>query len=106
MVHRGYDWTVRGIKFPAAECDQLDNKQFHELVTSSSTADLQSLGLDITVLSGTDPQTWEEISEYRETKAVITSVKVVNDAAERSTALMNTFNMSITKTESEMQEPV
>ena len=79
------------------------NKQLHELVTSSSTAALQSLGLDITVLSGTDPKTWEEISEYRETKAVITSVKVVNDAAERSFAITSTFNMYVTKTESEMQ---
>ena len=54
MVRSGYDWSVRGIKYPAAECDQLDNKQLHELVTSSPTAALQSLGLDITVLSGTD----------------------------------------------------
>jgi len=56
------------------------------------------------MLSGTDPQTWEEISEFRDTKAVVKSVKVVNDAAERSVALMSTFNQSITKTESEMQK--
>jgi hypothetical protein len=104
MVRSGYDWNVRGIEYPAAECDKLDDKQLYELVTSSSTAALQSLGLDITVLSGTDPQAWEEISEYCETKAANTSVKVVNDAAERSTAHMSTFNMSITKTESEMQK--
>lgn len=104
MILSGDDWNVRGIKCPVAECDQLEKRQLHELVTSSSTAALRSLGLDIAVLSGTDPQTWEEIAEFRETKAVVTSVKVVNDAAERSVALMSTFNQSITKTESEMQK--
>jgi len=31
-------------------------------------------------------------------------VKVVNDVAERSVALMSTFNQSITRTEAEMQK--
>jgi hypothetical protein len=104
MIRSGNNWSVRGIKCPVIKCDQWENKQLHELVTSSSTASLRSLGLDVAVLSNTDPQTWEEIPEFRDTKAVISSVKVVNDAAERSVALMSTFNQSITKTESEMQK--
>ena len=104
MIASGDDSSVTVIKFPVAEYDKLEKKQLHELVTSSSTAALQSLGLDITVLSGSDPQTWEEIAEFRKSKAVVTSIKVVNDSAERSIALMSTFNQSITKTESEMQK--
>ena len=73
-------------------------------MTSSSTAALRSLGLDVAVLTGAEPEIWDEITEFRDTKAVIRSVKVVNDAAERSVALMSTFNQSITKTESEMQK--
>ena len=99
------DWSVRGIKCPAAEFNKLEKKQLHELViSSSSTAALQSLGLDINSLSGTDPNTWEEIAEFRDTKAIVKSVKVINDTAERSVALMSTFNESITKTKSEMQK--
>jgi len=104
MIHSEDDWSVRGIKCSVAKCDQLEKRQLHELVTSSSAAALRLLGLNIVVLSGTDPQTWEEIAEFRETKAVVTSMKVVNDSAERSVALMSTFNQSITKTESEMQK--
>ena len=104
MIQSGADWSVRGIKCPAAELNKLEKKQLHELVTSSSTAALQSLGLDVTILSGTDPKTWEEIAEFRYTKAIVKSVKVINDTAERSVALMSTFNQSITKIESEMQK--
>ena len=104
MIQSGADWSVRGIKCPAAELNKLEKKQLHELVTSSSTAALQSLGLDVTILSGTDPKTWEEIAEFCYTKAIVKSVKVINDTAERSVALMSTFNQPITKTESEMQK--
>ena len=104
MIQSGADWSVRGIKCPATEFNKLEKKQLHELVTSSSTAALQSLGLDVNSLSGTDPNTWEELAEFRDTKAIVKSVKVINDTAERSVALMSTFNESITKTESEMQK--
>ena len=104
MIQSGADWSVRGIKCPAAELNKLKKKQLHELVTSSSTAALQSLGLDATILSGIDPKTWEDIAEFCYTKAIVKFVKVINDTAERSVALMSTFNQSITKTESEMQK--
>jgi len=83
MILSGVDWSVTGIKCPVTECDMWDQKELHELVTSSSTAALWSLGFNISVLSGTDPQIWEEIAEFRKTKAVVTSPKVVNDTAER-----------------------
>lgn len=104
MILNGDNWSVRGIKYPAAECEQLEKKQLHELVAPSSTAALRSLGLNILVLSGTDPETWEKIPAFQATKAVVKSLKVINDAAERSVALMSSFNESITKTESEMQK--
>jgi hypothetical protein len=37
--------------------------------------------------------------EFQDTKTVVTAMKVVNDAAERSVALMNTVNQSIPKTD-------
>ncbi|XP_047123055.1 uncharacterized protein LOC124806322 [Hydra vulgaris] len=104
MILSGDDWSVRGNKFPVSKCNELEKKQLHELVTSSSTAALQSLGLDITTLSGLEPPSWEESASFRKTKAVVASLKVINDTAERSIALMSSLNQSITKTESEMQK--
>jgi hypothetical protein len=49
------------MKYPAAEYDQLENRKLHELVKSSSTAALQSLGLNVATLSCTDPQAWQEV---------------------------------------------
>ena len=74
MVSKGADWSVRGMKFPVAEsCHLL------ELVTSLSAAALRSFGLDITILSKHDPQTWDEIFSFCQTKVVVNNIKVVND---------------------------
>jgi len=40
---------------------------------------------------------------YVQNKRIVDSLKVVNDTAERSIALMSDFNSSITKNEAEMQ---
>jgi len=97
----GDDWSVRGYKLE--ETTDLNTKELHHLVTSSSMAALRSLGLDITFISGSDPSAWSSSETFRATKAIICSIKVVNDAAERSVALMSTFNESITRNETEMQ---
>ena len=57
MICRRDDCSVTGIWCPVATCDQLEKRQLHELVKSSSAA-LQSLGLNIAALSSTIPQTW------------------------------------------------
>ncbi|XP_047137760.1 uncharacterized protein LOC124814274 [Hydra vulgaris] len=89
IIQSGADWSDRGIKCPAAELNKLEKKQLYELVTSSSTAALQSLGLDVTILSGTYPKTWEKIAKFPYNEAIVKSVKVINDTAERSVALMH-----------------
>ena len=82
----------------------MESKSLHELITSLSTASLCSLGLDVVVLSGKDPEIWNYIPSFHEASEVIRSLTVVNDAAERSVALMSTFNQSITRTESRNAE--
>ena len=104
MADCGDDWSVRGVRYPAAQCSQLSTKQLHELITSSSTAAMNLFGLDITVLATNDPQTWNDIPSFQQAARVVKSIKVVNDAAERSVALMSTFNQSITRREAEMQK--
>jgi len=43
MIQSGSDWNIRRIK-ATQYYDQLENKTLHELVTSSSTAALKSVG--------------------------------------------------------------
>jgi len=59
----------------------------HELITWSSTAAMNLLGLDSNVLAANDPLNWNDIPSFQQAAALVKSLKVVNDAAERSVAL-------------------
>src|ERR1051325_4142245 len=103
MVCCGENWSSQDLKCSVSLFSNLAEKQLHDLVTSSSAAALRLFGISFADLSGQDPLTWDDIPSFRSARTVIESLKVVNDTAERSVALMNTFNQWITKTESEMQ---
>ncbi|KAK0040999.1 hypothetical protein Bpfe_029591 [Biomphalaria pfeifferi] len=100
MSQAGDDWSDRAIKLE--DCTDLAVKELHALVAASSTSALRSIGIDISFLH-VDPETWKDLPAYVQAKSVIGAIKVVNDSAERSVALMSTFNKSITKSETEMQ---
>ena len=53
-----------------------------------------------------NPAGWTDSPFYDKAKSVVDSIKVVNDSAERTVALMSSYNESITKNESEMQRLV
>ena len=101
MKNCGENWNERGLKLE--NCDGMEEKELHELVTSSSTCALRSLCFDIDFIFSTDPDTWKDNMSYHKAKTSIDSLKVVNDAAERSVALMSAFSESITKNEAELQ---
>ena len=101
MKNCGEKWNERGIKLE--NCDGLEDKVLHELVTSSSTGALHSLCFHIDFIFSTDSETWKDNMSYHKAKTTIDSLKVVNDAAERSVVLMLAFNKSITKNEGELQ---
>jgi hypothetical protein len=73
-------------------------------VTSASTAAMRLLGFDIRTVTANEPQTWAGVPSHQPAARVLKSVKVVNDVAERSVALMTSVNQSITRSESEMQK--
>ncbi|XP_025192732.1 uncharacterized protein LOC126553881 [Aphis gossypii] len=50
-----------------------------------------------------DPSLWNITTEYKEAKDVITTLKVVNDSAERGVKLMEEFNDKFTKQEEQKQ---
>lgn len=103
MILCGSDWSIRGKKYAVDEVSGLERIDLHDLIKPSSNAALQLLGLDISLLAGTEPDDWINLPSYERAATVVQSLKVVNDCAERSIALMSAFNQSLTKTESEMQ---
>ena len=44
-----------------------------------------------------DPSTWKDIEEYKQAKEVISSLKIVNDAAEGGVKLMEEYNQTFSK---------
>lgn len=50
-----------------------------------------------------DPAEWKNNLEYKNARDIISSIKVVNDTAERYVKLMEDFNQKITKNEEQKQ---
>jgi len=50
-----------------------------------------------------DPKTWQTIDEYKHAKEILSSLKIVNDAAERGVKLMEEYNNKFTKNEDQKQ---
>lgn len=50
-----------------------------------------------------DPAEWKNNLEYKNARDIISSIKVVNDTAERNVKLMEDFNQKITKNEEQKQ---
>jgi hypothetical protein len=46
-----------------------------------------------------DPSLWKTTTKYKEAKNIISTLKVVNDSAERGVKLMKEFNDKFTKQE-------
>jgi len=103
MLQCGEDWSSHGIKLHDSK--KLENKELHELVAASSTSALRCLGVDVKLLT-MNPAGWTDSPLFDKAKSVVDSIKVVNDSAERSVALMSSYNESITKNETEMQRLV
>lgn len=102
MKIHGNDWSVRERKLK--DCEALESKTLHDLVSPASAPALHALRINVDFIFKTDPEKWQEIPNYKEALNVVSSLKVVNDCAERSVALMSKLNESITKKESEMQK--
>lgn len=51
-----------------------------------------------------DPEEWSQNSEYMNARKVVSSLRVVNDHAERAIKLMQTFNKKLTNSEEDFQD--
>ena len=81
MLQCGEDWSIRRIKLQ--DIKKLENKELDELVAASSISALRCLGADVELQ--TDSPLFDKV------KSVVDSIKVVNDSAERSVALMSSW---------------
>ena len=50
-----------------------------------------------------DPDDWEGMEEFQHSKKFVSSLRVVNDTAEREVKLVQEFNSSITKSEDQKE---
>lgn len=89
---------IRSTNDPSA----LHNVTLKDFVTSSSLLFFNALLLPTNFLM-TDASTWQQTPSFQKATAVVSSLKVVNDCAERGIALASSFNSSLTKSEEEKQ---
>lgn len=96
------DWPTRDIKLK--NVTNLSSKKLADLFTPSSISVLKLLKINIEVLLKFDVSVWQSVKEYDEAKLIIKSIHVTNDVAERSVALANYFNNTISNDEPEKQK--
>lgn len=77
-------------------------KNLQDFVSGNTLRFFEILNLPSDFLE-TDVSTWSENESYKTCKSLVTSIKVVNDVAERGVALMEEYNKLHTKDEEQKQ---
>ena len=80
----------------------IQTKELEDFVSSNTLRFFEITGLSSDLLS-CDPEIWEETESYAAAKSVATSLRVVNDIAERGVALMEEYNKLYTNDEEQKQ---
>ena len=80
----------------------IENLTLDYFASTNSMVLFTKLGLSDLIL-WTHPSTWANLEEFKQAKAIVGSLKVVNDNAERAVALVQNFSGSITKDEEQLQ---
>ena len=81
---------------------ELLTKGLRDFVTKSTLKFFKFLDLQEEFMEH-DPSKWVELEVYQRNQEVVRSVKVVNDLAERGVALIQEFNLSLTRNEEQKQ---
>jgi len=84
------NWTNRTIKL--IDTGSLHKKELWQLVDETSVCALKSLGMEMKVILDTDQEAWETTRRINKYAAIVSGLKVTNDVAERSVALMDFYN--------------
>src|SRR5215469_7589536 len=85
-------------KRPEYQASFLKDKRLEDFVSSKTMKFFTKLRLDTSFLNE-DVRVWYKIEGFQSAQAIIKSLKVVNDNAERGVALIKTYNRLLTKNE-------
>ncbi|CAH2101754.1 unnamed protein product [Euphydryas editha] len=76
----------------------IEEKNIEDFVTSNTLRFFRILGIPSAFLQK-EPRVWEEDEDYKASREIVRSMRVVNDIAERGVALIEEFNKLITTDE-------
>ena len=99
LCHEGTEGPPKGI---TVDKTTVTNKNLQDFVTHNTRNFFHILSIPDSFLS-TDPETWVDNESYVKAEAIVRELRVVNDTAERGVALMQDYNLLLTKNEDQMQ---
>ncbi|GBP85747.1 hypothetical protein EVAR_97243_1 [Eumeta japonica] len=84
------------------DISHIEEKSIENFVNSNTLRFFTILGIPSTFLQK-EPRLWEEDEDYKASREIVRSMRVVNDIAERGVALIEEFNKIITSDEEQKQ---
>ena len=90
------------LKVKVNDATDIASMKIEDFVCETTSSFFNALGIDTSFLR-VDPAEWDKTTAYQDGLRRASSLKVVNDAAERGVALIQDFNSSITVQEDQKQ---
>lgn len=94
-------WKLRGIRLK--DITGLHKKKLSDLTDRQSMNAIKCLQLNLDFMNTLKPEKWSDSNDYKIAKSFVDDIDVVNDAAERSLALMTIYNDKFTRNENKKQ---
>ena len=89
-------------KRAVVDLKDIQSKTLEDFVSSNSLHLFNRMGLQTSFMQ-TNPASWGDVEEFKNAKAIIKALKVVNDHAERGVALVQEYSELLTKGEEQLQ---
>lgn len=99
LNEEGPDYSPKRITL---DLSHIEEKNIEDFVTSNTLRFFRILGIPSAFLQK-EPGLWEEDEDYKASREIVRSMRVVNDIAERGVALIEEFNKLITIDEEQKQ---
>lgn len=90
-------WKDRGIRLK--DSTNLHKKSLSDLIDCQSVEAIKCLGLDLDFMHNLQPRLWRNSNDYKIAKSFVNKINVVNDPAERSMALIASYNDTLSREE-------
>lgn len=92
----------REVRLKKKSIEEFRSLELKDCFTQSTTTFFEITGISSKFLLE-DPEKWEHLQEYRQSKSQIEKLQVINDCAERGVALIQSYCGRITKNEDQLQ---